>query len=307
VHGPQTAWVVGPAGEEIHCDEYGRIKVRFHWDLEEAHSMWCRVSQNWSGNGWGGMVIPRIGMEVMVEHLEGDPDKPLVTGCVYNGKNAVPYALPDNKTVSTFKTDTHQGDGFNELRFEDLKDKEEIFLHGQKDLNIKVENNATERVNVNKVESVGNNRASETHNNETNVIGGDLDIFVGAGQRGRHTPGSAAEETQGIGGEGYGLGRKGSSEGKGNLMLTVEESRSEEIGKNDTLSVGKNKTESVGTNYNVNVGNNFILDVGKKITIKCGQSQMTLDSSGNIAINGNKIDLKANQLIKLAASMIKLN
>ncbi|MEM1163226.1 MAG: type VI secretion system tip protein TssI/VgrG, partial [Pseudomonadota bacterium] len=127
VEGPQTATVVGEG--EIDCDEYGRILVRFHWDLDHAYSMRCRVSQNWAGNGWGGMVIPRIGMEVLVEFLDGDPDKPLVTGCVYNGRNDVPYELPEHKTRSTFKTDTHEGSGFNELRFEDKRDAEEIFVH----------------------------------------------------------------------------------------------------------------------------------------------------------------------------------
>ncbi|WP_231119163.1 type VI secretion system Vgr family protein [Rhodovulum sp. MB263] len=106
VRGPQTATVVGEG--EIDCDEYGRILVRFHWDLDEAWSMRCRVSQSWAGAGWGGMVIPRIGMEVVVEFLDGDPDKPLVTGCVYNGRNPVPYDLPANKTRSTFRTDSHQ-------------------------------------------------------------------------------------------------------------------------------------------------------------------------------------------------------
>lgn len=307
VHGPQTAWVVGPAGEEIHCDEYGRIKVKFHWDLEEAHSMWCRVSQNWAGNGWGGMIIPRIGMEVLVEFLEGNPDKPLVTGCVYNDRNRPPYELPNNKTRSTFKTDTHQADGFNELRFEDERNEEEIFLHAQKDLNAKIENNATERVNVNKVESVGNNRASETHNNETNVIGGDLDIFVGPTQRGRHTPGSASSETEGIGGEGYGLGRAGDMSGTGNLNLTVENNQNEDIGNNDTLNVGKNKSETIGNNHTIDVGQNFTLTVADKITINCGQTQLTMNKSGDVAINGKKINIKGSSLIKLAASAIKLN
>uniref|UniRef100_UPI00082DD5CB type VI secretion system Vgr family protein n=2 Tax=Celeribacter ethanolicus TaxID=1758178 RepID=UPI00082DD5CB len=139
VKGPQTAVVVGDG--EIDCDEYGRILVQFHWDLDAAYSMRCRVSQSWAGNGWGGMVIPRIGMEVVVEFLDGDPDKPLVTGCVYNGKNAVPYDLPEHKTRSTFQTDTHEGEGFNELRFEDKKGEEEVFLHAQKDMNVGINNN----------------------------------------------------------------------------------------------------------------------------------------------------------------------
>lgn len=100
MRGPQTAVVVGEG--EIDCDEFGRILLRFHWDLDGAWSMRCRVAQNWSGNGWGGMVIPRVGMEVLVEFLDGDPDKPLVTGCVYNGRNKVPYELPKHKTRNRF-------------------------------------------------------------------------------------------------------------------------------------------------------------------------------------------------------------
>lgn len=128
---------------EIDVDEFGRILVKFHWDLEAAHSMRCRVSQNWASQGWGGMVIPRIGMEVIVEFLEGDPDKPIVTGCVYNGKNGVPYGLPGNKTKSGFRTNTHQGSGFNELSFEDQAGREEISIHAQKDLNRVILDNET--------------------------------------------------------------------------------------------------------------------------------------------------------------------
>ncbi|MCO6382858.1 type VI secretion system Vgr family protein [Oceanicola sp. 502str15] len=169
VHGPQTARVVGDG--EIDCDEYGRILVRFHWDLEDAYSMRCRVSQNWAGKGWGGMVIPRIGMEVVVEFLEGDPDKPLVTGCVYNGRNDVPYELPKHKTRSTFKTDTHEGDGYNELRFEDEKDEEEIFLHAEKDHNTFIKNNESHQI--------GNNRTKVVGVDQKERVGQDKQIDVG--------------------------------------------------------------------------------------------------------------------------------
>ena len=141
VQGPQTAMVVGEG--EIDCDEFGRILVQFHWDLAGAQSMRCRVSQAWASQGWGGMVIPRIGMEVIVEFLEGDPDKPIVTGCVYNGKNGVAHGLPANKTKSVFRTNTHQGAGFNELSFEDQAGREEVFVHAQKDLNRVILDNET--------------------------------------------------------------------------------------------------------------------------------------------------------------------
>lgn len=131
MHGPQTATVVGD--DEIDCDEYGRILVRFHWDLLARYSMRCRVSQNWSGGNWGGIIIPRVGMEVLVEFLEGDPDKPLVTGTVYNGANSTPYRLPEGKTKSAWRSKTHnQNIGFNEISFDDKKGAEEMLFHAER-------------------------------------------------------------------------------------------------------------------------------------------------------------------------------
>src|SRR5829696_965352 len=137
VHGSQTAFVVGPGGEEIYTDKYGRVKVQFHWDREgkvdESSSCWIRVAQTWSGNKWGTMFIPRVGMEVVVDFLEGDPDRPIITGCVPNPQAMPPYTLPDEKTKSTIKTNsTKGGNGFNEFRFEDKKGGEQIFIHAEK-------------------------------------------------------------------------------------------------------------------------------------------------------------------------------
>jgi type VI secretion system secreted protein VgrG len=138
VTGVQTAVVVGPQGEEIYCDEHGRIKVQFHWDRDSKPSCWVRVGQAWAGTNWGFITIPRIGQEVMVDFLEGDPDRPIVTGSVYNADQAPPYKLPDHKTRSTLKSNTVHGEGFNELRFEDAKDKEQVFIHGQKDMDLRI-------------------------------------------------------------------------------------------------------------------------------------------------------------------------
>ena len=178
VQGPQTAVVVGEG--EIDCDEYGRILVRFHWDLNAAHSMRCRVSQNWAGNGWGGMVIPRIGMEVVVEFLEGDPDKPLVTGCVYNGRQGRPYPLPEHKTKSVFRSDSHKSSGFNEFTFEDATGAENISLHAQKDQTVKVKNNRSKRIDNDQVESVGRNKAISVGKNHQENIGGSMNLTVGS-------------------------------------------------------------------------------------------------------------------------------
>ena len=204
VKGPQTATVVGKG--EIDCDEYGRILVRFHWDLDAAHSMRCRVSQNWSGNGWGGMVVPRIGMEVLVEFLDGDPDKPLVTGCVFNGANDVPYPLPLHKTKSVFRTDTHQGQGFNELSFEDERGVENIALHAQKDQTLKVLNNRMKRVDNDQVESVGSNKSIEIGKNHQERIGGSMNLTIGGGKTGLFAAlagvmGQATSDAMGVAGE----------------------------------------------------------------------------------------------------------
>lgn len=133
INGNQTAVVVGPAGEEIYTDEHGRIKVQFHWDREgerdEKSSCWLRVAQLWAGSGWGGLFIPRIGQEVVISFLEGDPDQPLVVGCVYNGDNDPPYVLPDDMTKSTIKSDTYMDGGYNELVMEDKPGKTQVVLY----------------------------------------------------------------------------------------------------------------------------------------------------------------------------------
>jgi type VI secretion system secreted protein VgrG len=179
VKGPQTAVVVGEG--EIDCDEYGRILVRFHWDLAAAHSMRCRVSQSWAGNGWGGMVIPRIGMEVVVEFLDGDPDQPLVTGCVYNGRQARPYELPAHKTKSVLRSDSHKSSGHNEISFEDATGAEVMFFHAQKDMTTHVLNNRAARVDRSSVDSVGKNKLVSTGKNHQETIGGSMNRTVGGG------------------------------------------------------------------------------------------------------------------------------
>lgn len=174
---PQTATVVGPEGEEIHTDEHGRIKVQFHWDREgkkdDRSSCWVRVAQAWAGPGWGFVFIPRVGMEVVVQFLQGDPDRPLVTGCVYNGANPPPYPLPDKKTQSTVKTASSPGsNGFNELRFEDAKDEEEVFLHAQRDMNEVVKRNHSASVGGSQSVSVGGDQSISVNGNQTVTVKG---------------------------------------------------------------------------------------------------------------------------------------
>jgi type VI secretion system secreted protein VgrG len=149
VQGPQTAVVVGKAGEEMWVDKYGRVKVQFHWDREgkwdENSSCWVRVAQNWAGKRWGAMFIPRIGQEVIVDFLEGDPDRPIITGRVYNAEEMPPYELPKEQTKSTIKSNSSKGGGgFNEVRFDDAKGKEQIFIHAQRDMDVRIENDQRE-------------------------------------------------------------------------------------------------------------------------------------------------------------------
>ncbi|MCU0571886.1 MAG: type VI secretion system tip protein VgrG [Syntrophobacteraceae bacterium] len=175
VHGTQTAVVVGPGGEEIHTDELGRIKVQFHWDRkgkkDENSSCWIRVGQVWAGPQWGAVFIPRIGQEVIVAFLEGNPDRPLVIGCVYHQSNQPPLDLPGEKTRSTVKSDsTIGGGGFNEIRFEDKKGQEEIYVHAQKDRTIEVENDQSH--------TIKHDRTATVMNNSTETVQGKKDTTV---------------------------------------------------------------------------------------------------------------------------------
>lgn len=166
VVGPQTAIVVGPEGEEIWTDEHGRIKVQFHWDRygenDENSSCWIRVSQSWAGKAWGGQFIPRIGMEVLVEFLEGDPDRPLCTGAVYNGDNPYPFTLPENKTQSGIRTNsTKGGEGFNQFLFEDKKGEEYIHTVAEKDMVVDVKNDRHMNIGANLIRTIHANEVTE--------------------------------------------------------------------------------------------------------------------------------------------------
>lgn len=170
MHGLQSAIVVGPPGEEIYTDEFGRVRVQFHWDREgvydENSSIWMRVSQGWAGSGYGIFTVPRIGHEMLVAFLDGDPDSPILAGRAFNALNQVPYKLPENKTVSTWKSKSSPGsDGFNELRFEDAAEREHVYLQAQKDLDVLVKHN--------EMNAVGNDRTRVVQHDETITVGND--------------------------------------------------------------------------------------------------------------------------------------
>ena len=194
--------VVGPTGEEIWTDKYGRVKVQFHWDREgkrdENSSCWIRVSQPWAGKRWGSVSIPRIGQEVLVAFLEGDPDQPIVAGRVYNGEQMPPYELPGFQTRSVIRTDTTKGGGkCNEIYFEDKAGQEEIYIHGSRDLNFEVENDRHEsikgerhldvlkdkhqQIGQTSYSKVGQDDVAEVGKDVSRKIGGDLIVQVGGG------------------------------------------------------------------------------------------------------------------------------
>lgn len=292
VEGVQTAVVVGPSGEEIHTDEYGRIKVQFHWDREGGNdqnsSCWMRVGQLWAGPSWGSMFIPRIGQEVIVDFIEGDPDRPIVVGCVYNAHNMPPYQLPGNKTKSTLKSNSSKGGGgFNEIRFEDLKGSEEIYIHGQKDENIVIENDKTQSVGHDESLTVGNDRTKDVGRDETITIGRDMSLTVGKNR----TETIGADHTESIG---------------KSMSLTVAEDVTMAIGKSLQVDIGTDHTENVSKNYTLNA-KTITLQADDKLEIKVGSASITVKKNGDIDIKGKNINLKGSGNVILKGSKIGMN
>jgi type VI secretion system secreted protein VgrG len=250
VHGPETAIVAGPSGEEIHVDEHGRIKVQFHWEEERTYddtsSCWIRVRQQWSGPGWGFQFIPRVGQEVLVEFLGGNPDRPLVTGTVYNGDNGYPYPLPDKKTQSGIKTDSVSGDGSNELRFEDQSGSEEVYIHCQKDFTIATENDKNQTTGHDETLAIGNDRTKEVGHDQFETVKNDKTITV----EGNHTETIVKDMTLTVEGN-------RSAAITGNDDETITGAHSQSIEKTKSVSVTQSSDETVGKDKTIHVGGSF--------------------------------------------------
>lgn len=298
IQGPQTAMVVGPSGEEIYTDEHGRVKVQFHWDREgkkdENSSCWIRVSQAWAGKNWGFVMLPRIGHEVIVEFMEGDPDRPIVTGRVYNGENVPPYSLPSNMTQSGVISRSSKGgnqDNFNEIRFEDLKGSEHVYIHAEKDETIVVEND--------KSEEVGHDEMIKIKNDRTETVSGNEDISV----KKNRTDTVDKDETRSVG-----KNRK-RDVGK-DETVSIGENRSVSVGKDESRSIAKNQTISVGETLKITVGKDESIDVAKKlvitagdeIVIKTGSAQIQMKKDGTIVLKGKDVKVDASGKINLKAS-----
>lgn len=276
IPGTQTAVVTGKSGEEIWTDEFGRVKVQFHWDREgeqdENTSCWVRVAQGWAGKSWGSWFLPRIGMEVVVTFLEGDPDRPLITGCVYNGEQVQPYTLPDDQTKFTIKSNTSKGGGgSNELRFEDLAGEEEVYLHAQKDWNTVVENERTTTIKEadDTVTIEKGNRTFEVQTgDETHTIAGDRTLKVDGAQD--HTTGDGFTHNV-----------------TGDYTLKVSGDLSIDVDGNITIKAGKNITVKAGQNMTANAGQGITNEAGMNFTNKAGQN-MTNQAAMNL---DNKADM----------------
>lgn len=255
IYGVQTAIVTGSeTDEDIAVDKYGRIQVNFHWNMpgkENADcSCYARVSSMWAGKQWGAVSWPRVGQEVVVGFIEGDPDYPLIVGSVYNGVNVPPYDLPANKTQSGIKSRSLLGgtDDFNELRLEDKKGSEDFFIHAQKDMHEEVENDHTVTIDHDEIITIKNDQTAEIKNNRTHTIDNDDKLIV-----------------------------------KNDRVETVTNNRTTKVDQEEKLTVGANSTHSISQKFH--------LDAGTEIELVCGQSSITMKSSGEISIKGTNITL----------------
>ena len=262
VRGSQTAMVVGPAGEEIYVDQYGRVKVQFHWDREgkrdENSSCWIRVSQNWAGKRWGGIFIPRIGQEVIVDFLEGDPDQPIITGRVYNGESMPPYELPEKMVVSGIKTQTHKGQGYNELSMDDTAGAEKITIHAQYDMGTTVEHDDSQTVHNNRTITVDGTH-TETIKKDTviTITEGPFTLDVQANTHTHHV--------------------------KQNVFEWYDA---------DQQTVVQNNISTQA------VTGQIYIDAKTQIILHCGQSLLVMKADGTIELSGVKINISGSEEVR---------
>lgn len=311
VNGIQTALVVGPDGEEIYVDNYGRIKVQFHWDREgtytDTSSCWVRVAQGVAGKNWGTIFHPRIGQEVVVQFIEGDIDRPLVTGSLYNEEHMPPYELPANASQSVIKTrSTKEGepDNFNEIRFEDLKDSEHILIHAEKDFMREVENDETI--------TIGNNRSKTIEVDETIVVKNNRSTTI------------EVDEALTINGN-----RTETIEGDDSLALTG--SREEKVDGDNTVTIAGNATLSSdgnveqtaggeltsesGTAMTIAAGTALTIEAGTELVLKCGGAEIKMGAAGTIEISGLDVTvagtvsaaLESSAMAKVSAAIVQIN
>ncbi|WP_426391561.1 type VI secretion system Vgr family protein [Variovorax sp. R-27] len=292
--GPQTAIVTGPAGREIWTDQYGRVKLSFHWNRyctkDENSSCWVRVSSPWAGTNFGGIQIPRIGQEVIVDFENGDPDRPIVTGRVYNADNMPPWTLPDNATQSGLLTRSSEGAtdaNANALRFEDKKGQEQVWLHAERNQDIEVENDETHWVAHDRSKTIDHDETVRVGHDRTETVGHDETITIGNNRM----------ETI-----------------KANELLTVLQNMnrfvaltsSEEVGIAKTSLIGLTQTVAVGKSKNETIGEDFSLDVGEKLVITVGKSRLEMTKDGQVTLTGARFDFRATGAVRINGKVIDL-
>ncbi|WP_395700747.1 type VI secretion system Vgr family protein [Aquabacterium sp.] len=346
VQGPQTAVVVGPGGEEIFTDKYSRVKVQFHWDRygkkNESSSCWMRVASVWAGKSFGFIQVPRIGQEVIVDFLEGDPDQPLITGRVYNAEQMPPWDLPANATQSGVLSRSSKGGAYgnaNALRFEDKKGSEQVWLHAEKNQDIEVENDETHwvghdrdktidhdetnHIKHDRTETVDHDETITIHHDRTETVDNNESITIGVNRTesvGRNesiTIGNNRAESVGAN-ESVSIGKNRTMDVADNESLSVGKNREHTVGKDETISVGQHLKHSVAKNATVEigekretkvgkddlvqVGKKFYLEAGDEITLKTGDASITLKKDGTIQIKGKDITISGNGKIGIKAS-----
>lgn len=277
--GPQTAIVVGKDGEEIWTDKYGRIKVKFHWDQSDSNnetaSCWIRVAQSWAGKNWGTLYIPRIGQEVIIDFIDGDPDKPIVIGCVYNGSNMPPYTLPSEALQSGIKTMSSKGgNGFNELMFNDSKGKEQIFMHAERNRDVRIKNDDFEFVGHDHHQMVKNDRFTAIDNNDHLLIGNDA-IQQVKGDLHRTVDGDLNQKT--VGSESYTI--------NGDRKTKIASSENVKATMDINLDAGMNFGLKTGTQVDIKSGVTLNLQAGVTINLKAGSSFISIGPAG-VQISG---------------------
>lgn len=302
VQGPQPALVVGKSGEEIWTDKYGRIKVQFYWDRlgqnDEKSSCWIRVSSAWAGQNWGQISIPRIGQEVIVDFLEGDPDRPIITGRVYNASQMPPYSLPNHQTRSTVQSRSSKGGGaanYNEIRFEDLKGSEQIFINAEMDMDHRVEHDSREyignnrhlivnasqfeQVNTDKHLQVGGKQYEKIASDESHQVGGNYMETVA----GNHSMNISGDRKESVGGnENLSVTGNQNESVTGNVSLSVTGNQSESVTGNFSRSVTGNVAETIAQGASQQIGQAFNQQAGMEINLTAGQ---TINLMGGMAVN----------------------
>ncbi|WP_367395411.1 type VI secretion system Vgr family protein [Pantoea sp. Ep11b] len=349
-HGPQTAKVVGPKGESIWTDRYGRVKVKFHWDRlakgDDTSSCWVRVSSAWAGQGFGGVQIPRVNDEVVVDFINGDPDRPLIIGRVYNEASMPPWALPAAATQMGFLSRSKDGtaDTANALRFEDKAGEEQVWLHAEKNMDTEVENNETLSVGSNRTKTIGGNETTEVKKNRTETVDQNETITVHQNRTetvdGNETITVHSNRTETVDqNEKVRIGQNQSVTINGNQTLKVDQTKTETIALASMLNVGLAQNTNIGAAYVLNVGAGWMTNVGAmqmhnvamkyslnagrdialsagtnaefsaedKITLVCGESMIVLEQNGTITISANKIKLVGEKVIDIDGTQIDIN